>query len=259
MNPKDQPPREGLSDRRGSFAVRFFRAVLRWLFVVVLGILLGVGVALGLPTLYRSFVEPVQLNAERIQELEKSFADDQANDREKDAAEAQRLADLEGRMVTAGETLQEQGTKLQTLADTVEKQRKQLDEFDRELIRVDEVESQIKEIGSRLSALEETLASEDAPTQRLGRQFQLLRALELLTRARLWLTQNNLGLAAEDLSTALADLQKVQQVAPEDEAKVLETVTKRIELAVGELETAPVLAADDIEVAWRLLYQATGP
>jgi len=258
MTIQDQPPREGFGDRLGSYAVRFFRLALRLLVVALLGILLGAGAYLGLPALYRSYVEPVQLNAQRIQELEKSFAEAQAGDRETETAEAQRLADLEGRMVNVGETLQEQGTRVETLAGTVEKQRKQLEGFDRELDRVDEVESQIEEIGSRLSTLEEMLASEDAPTQRLARQFQLLRALELLTRARLWLTQNNLGLAAKDLTSALADLQKVQQVTPEEEADVLATVSERIELALGDMDTAPVIAADDIEVAWRLLYEATG-
>jgi chromosome segregation ATPase len=258
MTIQDQPPREGFGDRLGSFVVRALRLLLRLLVVALLGIALGAGAYLGLPALYRSYVEPVQLNAQRIQELEKALAEAQAAGLEKETAQAGRVADLEGQVVSLGEALQEQSTRMETLAATAEKQRKQLDALDREMNRVDDVESEVEAIGSRLGSLEETLAGEDAPTQQLARQFQLLRALELLTRARLWLTQNNLGLAAKDLTSALSDLQKVQETAPEEEAAVLASVTERIELALGDLNTAPVIAADDIEVAWRMLYEATG-
>jgi hypothetical protein len=125
--------------------------------------------------------------------------------------------------------------------------------------RVDALAGDMEQMATQVAALETSLAGGDAPTQRLGRQLQLIRVMELLTRARLWLIQNNVGLAADEVRSARAVLEQMAAEAPEAEAATLTPILERLDLALTDLQFAPIVAADDLEIAWRLLFSATGP
>jgi hypothetical protein len=110
-----------------------------------------------------------------------------------------------------------------------------------------------------VAALEADLADTESPAQQLGRRLEMIRALETLTRARLWLNQDNLGLAADDMQEASDILDQVAADAPDQEAAVLDTITDRLGLAIANLPDSPVVASDDLEIAWRQLADAAGP
>jgi hypothetical protein len=83
--------------------------------------------------------------------------------------------------------------------------------------------------------------------------------LEALTRARLWLTQDNLGLAADDIQMARDILARVAEEGPEAEASVLTPIIARLDLALQDLPDSPVVASDDLDIAWGQLAEAAGP
>jgi chromosome segregation ATPase len=162
------------------------------------------------------------------------------------------LADIEGQLARQTEALAGlqsdvalHGSRLNTLASLPG--------------RLASLETEAEDLAARLAALEADLADSESPTQQLARRLEMIRALETLTRARLWLNQDNLGLAADDMEEATDILRQVAAEAPDQEAAVLNTIIDRLGLAVDNLPDSPVVASDDLEIAWRELADAAGP
>lgn len=240
------------SDRAATFAMRVIRFLVRILFILILGTGLGLAAYFGLPALYRQYIEPVQVNTERITDLEQQLARMQANAEQDRQEWTGRLADIEARQASQAETL----SALQ--ADLAQQQRG-LEALSGVPDRLDALAVSLDETSTTVATLEASLSSADAPVQRLGRLLQIVRAMELLTRARLWLTQNNLGLAADDITSARSLLSDTATAAPESETGSITAIIERLDLALQDLQTAPIVAADDIEIAWRLLVAASDP
>jgi hypothetical protein len=121
----------------------------------------------------------------------------------------------------------------------------------------DSLQTQTQDLAARVSALEAASSAPGAPASKLSRQVQLLRALELLTQARLWLVQNNSGKAGEAIGEARAIVTGVAAQASEGEAGALNAVGDRLGLVLKELAATPAVAADDLEIAWKMLLDAT--
>jgi hypothetical protein len=78
------------------------------------------------------------------------------------------------------------------------------------------------------------------------------RAMLHLVRARLGLLENNAGLAAEETVRA-RDLLAVTD--PDGELKSVQDAIARIDLALEAMQTTPLVAGDDLEIAWKLLVE----
>jgi uncharacterized coiled-coil protein SlyX len=234
------------------FIVRALRVILRLIVVLLVGIGLGVGAYLGIPALYRQYIEPVQVNTQRLVDLEQAFQQAQADARQDRTTWNERLAAVEARLAAQAEAVA-------ALQADIAQQGQDLDDLSSLPRRVADLAGDLEDTTTRVADLEASLAAADSPTQRLGRQLQLIRAMELLTRARLWLTQGNAGLASQDITSARTLLAGLLAAAPEEEAAALEAIIARLDLALEDLTTSPVVAADDLEIAWQLLFAATEP
>jgi hypothetical protein len=89
----------------------------------------------------------------------------------------------------------------------------------------------------------------------LQRQVRLNRAIELLSRARLYLSQSNFGLAKQDVQAAQDLLVPLQTEIPTEKAAALQAVITRLGLALENLPAFPVVAVDDLDIAWQLLVE----
>jgi hypothetical protein len=122
---------------------------------------------------------------------------------------------------------------------------------------MDEVESEIAAHTESLAALEEMQselqAQDEAMSAELQRQINLLKSMELMSRARLFMFQSNFGLARQDVKTARDLLMMVRTDAPEDLVDDLNEVIRRLDLVLGSLPNFPVAARDDLDVAWQVL------
>ncbi len=250
MPPKSPEPT--LGDRTATLAARLARFLLRVLFVLVIGVGLGLAVYFGAPALYRRYIEPVQVNTQRLAELESQMAAYQQETRADRAALDARLAEIEGQLAQQTEALA-------GLQSDVNLHRSRLSSLAGLPGRLASLETEAEDLAARLAALEADLADTESPTQQLARRLEMIRALETLTRARLWLNQDNLGLAADDMEEAMDILRQIAADAPDQEVAVLNTIIDRLGLAVGNLPDSPVVASDDLEIAWRELADAAGP
>lgn len=121
----------------------------------------------------------------------------------------------------------------------------------------DRVDEQIAEHARRLSTLEEmdrSLAADvRAGQSEWAREVRLLKAMELMSRARLFLYQSNFGLAAQDLEAARSLLLDLEEGTASTDAATIEATIDRLDRALAALPEFPVVASDDVDIAWQAL------
>ncbi len=207
--------------------------VLRW--VLILLVLAGAVYAIllyGVPFIYNTFLRPVENNTAQLSQV----ATQQASDTKR----------LEGEIAT----LQERVTELESRADAVDKS---LAAHDKTLANLATIQTELKQSIS------------DQNTQLIAQmsyQVDLLRAVNYLSRCRLYLSQSNFGLAREDALSARQLLSSLQASAPAGQAYAMNEAANRLDLALANLPAYPVVAVYDIDIAWQYLadgLSATAP
>jgi TolA-binding protein len=223
--------------RLGSAFVGF----LKFIFVLLVIALLvgGFGAALyfGLPYLYQSFVVPVDQNRERIAEV----AQQQARD-----------------VLALNAQIDELNAEIRSLKSEIESLQNRDDEFEAQLAAI---ETAIEAQNVSLASLEEMQSrlAQAVGQQREGlnaelvRQMQLTRVIDLLSRARLYLSQSNFGQARQDVALARDLLLELRDASPEAERATYNAALFRLSLALANLPGFPVIAVDDLNIAWNLL------
>ncbi|MGZ9223396.1 MAG: hypothetical protein ACXW4Q_14920, partial [Anaerolineales bacterium] len=98
-----------------------------------------------------------------------------------------------------------------------------------------------------------------AASAELDRQVNLLKSMELLSRARLFMYQSNFGLAEQDVQIARDLLARVESDAPASLAGDLETVLLHLDFVLNNLPNFPVAASDDLDIAWHILLTGLPP
>lgn len=214
---------------------RFIDFVIRLLALMIILAVIGLGLYYGLPLLYQKYIVPVEQNTAGVTELQSQ-----------QEQTAQELADLQ--------------TKLQTLETVQNDHDQSLTELGE---RVGEIETEIAARTESLEALEriqsEIQEQNEAASAELERQVDLLKSMELLSRARLFMYQSNFGLAEQDVRIARDLLANVQEDAPESLAEDLDAVVLHLDFALSNLPNFPVAASDDLDIAWQILLTGSAP
>lgn len=267
------PPPPAASRWNFGLALRaFFRAVFRLLLILIVGSLIGVGVYLGVPALYQMFIQPVERNTAQIADLQRQ--QDELNNLldERLLDLQQRLESLELSNDSLRQTLDELQTSAATDSADLATAYEALAELETGLagLQTDlaEVNTTLQRLERRslqsqseLAALQQGLTATPAPTELAGvpaleavqRDLQVLRAMERLTRARLYLLANNPGLALEQVNAAAEILAALDSGLTEAQATTLAAIQARLDLARLSLVNTPLVAAEDLEAAWQLL------
>jgi len=137
------------------------------------------------------------------------------------------------------------------------------------------LQAQLDEMNMRVSGIESTIESQTATIAKLNemqatleqeatkqnnsvlialkREVMLTRSIEIIARARLFLSQSNFGLARDDVQAARDILAGLLADAPAYQADALNQIIMRLDLALGNLPAFPVIAVDDVDIAWQLL------
>ena len=227
--PPNAPPRTASGPSFGERVGRFFRFLLRLVLLLFFLGLLSVLLYLTLPWLYERFIRPVEQNTAQVRELQTWQEESQ-----------QQLADLQ--------------TKLEAIEGVQNEHDQSLTELDQRLVDIE------AEINARTESLEalERLQSEleeqnQAVSAELERQIALLKAMELLSRARLSMYQSNFGLARQDVQIARDLLAEIEPDAPGTLAQELNAVILRLDMTLSNLPNFPVAASDDLDIAWQIL------
>jgi chromosome segregation ATPase len=244
---------------REGWVVRFIRVLLRLVLVSALGVVLGGAVYLGAPALYRAWMEPVESNQARLHELAAAIEGLRAEQADRLGAQSTRIAELEGALAAGQERdaeLESELGRLETGVSEVAGMQRQLDRLSASL---GELSDQIAAVEDGVDQLNQSDPSVDQRLADVVLELQWVRAMELISRARLESLRGNDGLAKENLTQASQSIENLIAQAGSDDREPLEAVMDRLELAQQELPDNPPIAADDMEIAWRLLTQITAP
>jgi len=257
----------------GERVANFFKILLRLVLVLAIGIALGVGVYFGIPLLYNRFILPIQENTIHIANLEALHEQDKNQ-------LTQRLDDLQARLEALAvqndqdkETIAELKTQLaeaQSAGNDLQKaQDTNLDRLEALQSSLDEVTDTLEAMDKKVTGLEqafdrqlgdihpmqETLTGQDTPVAALYRELQMVKAMELLTRSRMFLLNKDIGLALVDIQAARDLLIELQTGMQPSQAEAIQEIVSRLNLAIANLATVPSLADQDLEVAWQLLMR----
>lgn len=227
---RDEAPRQTF----GQIVRRFVLAFLR--LVIIVAVIGGCGALIyfGAPFLYDNFVRPVEQNASQMTDINRrqSQLEFQVADLET------RLATLEAGQIAQSDSLAGIAFSLQTLEAGQSGQ-----------------SDAITDLVTRVQTLEGADADRNDSLADLTYQTNLLQAMEMLARARLFLYQSNFGLARLDVQAAYDLLAGVQPTAPESKQQDLAEALFRLELALRNLPDFPVAASDDLDIAWQILLE----
>jgi C4-type Zn-finger protein len=240
---------KGLGRRLLSFFIRLF-----W--VVLVGAAIGVGAYYGIPALYRDFIQPIQTNTQRIAALEEDLAIVHVEIRERQSTLSSSIADVEGAVALQREDLAALSAQSEGLETRMDQMQTELEGVRSLSERFQEVEGDLDRLSERLDAVEIAIEEEDPPIEQVQRQIQLLRVMELVTRARMWIIQDNFGEAIDDLTVAKEALETLD--ATSDDGSLV-PIIERLDQTLFEISLSPVIAADDLEIVWQLLILATTP
>ena len=257
----------------GDRVFNFFKILLRLVFVLVIGIALGVGVYFGIPLLYNRFILPIQENTIHIANLEALHEQDKnqltqrlddlqarlealavQNDQDKET-----IAELKAQLAeaqSAGNDLQKaQDTnldRLEALQSSLDKVTDTLEAMDKKVTGLEQAfDHQLGDI----QTMQEALTGQDTPVAALHRELQMVKAMEVLTRSRMFLLNKDIGLALVDIQAARDLLIELQTGMQPSQAEAIQEIVSRLNLAIANLATVPNLADQDLEVAWQLLMR----
>jgi hypothetical protein len=272
-------PETPSSDGFSTAFATFMRGFVRLIIVLLLGSLLGLAIFFGLPYLNQQISEPIQRNSTAISELQNSqelLEEEIAS--WLDTAQDRLLA-LEINQDTIKEqidTLSSQVTVLEnsnaSLAATTAAGAAQLDALATQMAAPDPQSTAVARTlarqGEQINQLEANL--EDLQVQvdaqntgsltldSLNRELQVLKAAQLLTRARLALARSDIAAARTEINGARVVLAALLASPGETDASGLQAIVQRLELASRNLDEAPLLAVEDVEIAFRLLFGLAG-
>ncbi len=96
------------------------------------------------------------------------------------------------------------------------------------------------------------LATAQFNASSVNRELDLLRILELLSRANQFLLHSNFGQAEDTLKTAKLDLLNLQERLPDFQQEVISNILDLVDQTIIDLPAKPALAAEKLELAWQL-------
>lgn len=285
MTSENNPPSSpSFGDRLSIAFLAFVRALIRLMVIVLLAALLGFGFFWGIPALYRQYVLPIQTSVNHLEDVQ--YSQDQTNQlysqrlddllSRLDALEVQsdtdkqtftgiqthlentestqqaRVEALDSAQATASAQAEAVNIALETADAKLTSLASRIEQHDKNM---QALATQVQTLATQVQALEIKIQDGDAPATALRHELQLVKTMELLTRSRLFLAENNIGLVQQDIQAARDLLVTLLNQVPAYQLEALAAIVIRLGLALENLPAAPVLATDDLEIAWQLLLR----
>ncbi len=227
-----------------------FRVLLRLLFILILGVLIGGALYFGAPWVYTTLVEPVQQNTARLAALEQRVAQEQARLQDENRALQERIAALETKVDAqrADADVQAQG------AEDVAGQVQQLD------LRIAQAEEGLESqqdaaqvtrsyLDSAINDLSERTDGVVERTEGLEGRLALLQTAQDLVKVRLLLLEDNSRNARDTLTLAMGHLDQAMALMPE-RAETLTELRSRMAGLQRLIEERSFRVTPELESLW---------
>lgn len=246
-----QPPLS--AGERFSIAVgAFFRAVLRLIIVILAGVILAGLLYMGFVLIYQQAILPARENAARLSLLETQQAGQLDSLSQRMEKLQQQVTELGNQMIVLQDefaALKRDQEMVQSTQQAYPLQLKRLDDLEKKLAEVRKIGQDALQLAQQN---QETIASGELLTE-LEFQLTVLKSALLIQRARVYLSQANLGLARDKIRAARLLLVELQQTASEEQKVELAAWIGRLDSALVNLPDRPVMAASDLQAAENLI------
>ncbi|MBN1920898.1 MAG: hypothetical protein JW892_06615 [Anaerolineae bacterium] len=244
----------------------FFKFMLRLIFVIVLGLLIGAGLYFGVPWVYRTFVRPVQENTARITALEQRVTQEQARAKTD-------LQNFEERLTTLETALQDAREETANRDEALASQTAALDEATTRVTTLEadllDVEADVKAQGellvdlkAELELLQELVEGKDVTVNQqvgvLEGRVALLQTAQDLLRVRLLLLEEDPRAAAEATTLAIAHLEQARTLLPDSEP-VIAALQSRLQELRALIDERSFRVGLELEALWAEVMELVLP
>lgn len=249
-----------MTEESGSnWFVRFLRVLIRLLLVLLLGILIGAAIFFGIQYAYQQVVIPSQQNTAALAELDTRVNQQWELIQNNNQDVEKRLSNLETNQDDLNNQLAELVANLAQTSADLEVYNTQQNDLSEKVADMDHVVaalgSQIADLSDQNEETKTKLETIDLATtlDPVYQQLETFKILLQINRSRLFLLQDNYGLAQRELELAGAMLDALSAQVREDQADEISIWQSRLDLAISHLPDNPILAADDLEILWSLM------
>lgn len=238
--------------------VRFLQVLLRLILIILIGILIGAGLYFGFKYVYNQVVTPIQQNQAEIQSLNARVNQQWDLLNEKNIDLEERLTQIENEQ----DLLNNQVSEILTKIDQNEADLEAFDlKFNDLVEKTDNLERGIQDLAKQdeeFQNLNEEIQTSlenmdvDNKVKPLQQEVAIFKILLQINRSRLFLVQDNLGLAEQELLIADEMFESLSEISPENEEEIA-SWNARLNLAINHLPNNPALANDDLEILWTMM------
>jgi predicted nucleic acid-binding Zn-ribbon protein len=227
-----------------------FRFLVRLLFVLIVGALIGAGLYLGIPWAYRSLVQPVQQNTARVIALEQRVAQEQNRLQDENLAFEERIAALEAEMTGLGEESGVQAQAIEGAIERVEQLEGRMTQAEADLeAQQNAVQGMRAELDSAVTELDEQAEQAAERIEGLEGRLALLQTAQDLVKVRLLLLEENTRSARDTLILATAHLEQAMALMPE-QAETLSALQERMVALDQLIEDRSFQVIPELEALW---------
>jgi TolA-binding protein len=232
------------------WGIRILKTVARIILVLLVGAVLGAAAYFGLAFLYNETVVSNRAAATRLDQVATVQAGKVSQLEDQLGKAENRVSALENQQTSDRET----NSALQGRLDGFQKTVEQLNSsFSLMETRQADLDQLTAKDHTAINDLARVITAPDSPLVILRHDVQVIKAQELLNRARSNFIRSNYGLAGDDMNSARAILSELQTTAPAEIKPTLGTWISRLDMAISNLQASPVLAFDDLEIAWGMM------
>lgn len=244
----------------------FFRFLVRFLFVLVVGVLLAAGLYYGAPWVYRNLVQPVQENSVRIATLEQRMDQEQERLREENQALEERITALETELSQLQEEVAVEAQDQQSLEEQHQELADRIAQVEDDLTTqeqaIEEVGSDLEEavadLEGELADVAGELADAQAQADVLDGRLMLLQAAQDLLKVRLLLFEENERAAQETVALTVTHLDQAIARMPA-QAETLEDLRERVAALDELIERNSFRVRPDLEALWADIMELVVP
>ncbi len=116
-------------------------------------------------------------------------------------------------------------------------------------------EENLQDLENQVNDLATVVYQEDTRWKVLQLDMEMVKVMELLTRARSYLAQGNITLAQDSIANGRDLLIRLQLDVPEYQTEVIAEIITQLDEALVALPRFPVRTADHLEAAWQLILE----
>ncbi len=257
----------------------WLRILFRWFLLLIIGVALGAGIFFGASYLANNYFATVESNTESINllttQLEQmdtqisSRLDDlvtrldtlelQSDTSKLTLAELQTsVTDLETNSNEISDRVEILETDTASLADSLADQDELTTALKTQIAELDETlsdeQTNLDQLTVQVSSMTTVLDEWNLSTSRYESSLKQIKALVLLSRAQLYISQNNFGLARQDVASAYEVIEALNSNSQTDTAQPYTAILSQLDSALLNLPSIPISANTEIEGAWNNLW-----